>query len=222
MRKNSFFTLALPALASCLALLAQQTAMAPATTERPLADRVHTFERAERDSWQKPDEVVKAIGLKPGIVVADIGAGSGYFTRRFAKAVQPNGKVYAVDIDKEVLNYLKEHTDKDLLNNIVIVNSTPDDPVLPENSIDVAFFCDTSHHIVHRVALYEKVGRALKPGGRMVNIDLSPDFPEHPHKYEELIPRWQAVCEGEQAGFRLASEPKILLPRAYFLVFRKK
>lgn len=222
MSKHLLRTFALLALLSCVTLRAQQTGMAPATTERPLADRVHTFERPERDQWQKPDEVVKLIGLKPGMVVADIGAGSGYFTRRFAKAVEPGGKVYAVDIDKEVLGYLKEQTDKLGLTNIVLDLSTPDDPMLPENSIDVAFFSDTTHHIVHRVLLYGKVRQALKPGGRLVNIDVSPDAPEHPHKAEELIPRWQAVCEAEQAGFRLGKDLKILEPRAYFLIFEKK
>src|SRR5216684_286013 len=104
----------------------QQKSMPPPSQNRPLQDRIASMERAERDEWQKPDEVVKALALKNGEVVADIGAGTGYFARRLAKAVAPDGKVYAVDIAADVLGYLKERAEKENLHNIVTIVSKED------------------------------------------------------------------------------------------------
>src|SRR5262249_11599845 len=129
----------------------RQERMPPPSQERPLSHRVESFERPERASWQKPDEVVQALGVKNGDVVADIGAGTGYFTRRFAKAVEPDGKVYAVDVAADVLDYLKERADQEGLRNIVTIVSRDDDPMLPQGAVDLAFFCDTTHHIAGRV-----------------------------------------------------------------------
>ncbi len=127
-------TLSKPALPIFLFLAAacthRQERMPPRTQDRPLADRINSFERSERDSWQKPDEVVQALALKNGEVVADIGAGSGYFTRRFAKAVAPEGKVYAVDVAADVLGYLQEQADKEGLHNIETIASRENDPML--------------------------------------------------------------------------------------------
>jgi predicted methyltransferase len=110
---------------------AQQKSMPPRTQDRPLQERIESMERAQRDEWQKPDEVVKALELKPGDVVADVGAGSGYFTRRIAKAVALGGKVYAVDVAADILGYLKERADREGLRNIVTIVSQPGDPMLP-------------------------------------------------------------------------------------------
>jgi len=119
---------------------AQQKSMPPRTQDRPLESRIETMERAQRDEWQKPDEVVRALDLKPGEVVADVGAGSGYFTRRLAIVVAPVGKVYAVDVAPDVLGYLKERADREGLHNIVTIVSQPTDPMLPVNSVDLVFF----------------------------------------------------------------------------------
>src|SRR5215472_11326233 len=135
----------------------QQERMPPRTQDRPLEDRIKSGERPERDSWQKPDEIVQALALKNGDVVADIGAGTGYFTRRLAKAVAPDGKVYAVDVAADVLGYLKERADKENLHNIVIDVSRPEDPLLPANSLDLAFFCDVTHHLENRTSYYRKL-----------------------------------------------------------------
>ncbi len=167
------------------------------------------------------DEVVKALELKKGDVVADIGAGTGYFTRRFAKAAAPDGKVYAVDVAADVLGYLKEQAEKQNLHNIETIVSREDDPMLPANSVDLAFFCDTTHHIAKRVDFYRKLSPALKEHGRMAIIDYPPDGPQHPHNPEELVPRSQVIDEAEEAGFKLIEDFKFL-PRHYFLVFQKK
>jgi arsenite methyltransferase len=199
---------------------AQQKSMPPRTQDRPLDSRIETMERAQRDEWQKPDEVVKALDLKPGDVVADVGAGSGYFTRRLAKVVAPAGKVYAVDVAADILAYLKERAEREGLRNIVTIVSQPDDPMLPAKSVDLVFFCDTTHHIDHRVAFYRKLAPAVKAHGRMAIIDYPPDSPHAPHQPEQLVPRSQVISEAEQAGFKFVKDFQFL-PYHYFLMFEK-
>jgi ubiquinone/menaquinone biosynthesis C-methylase UbiE len=220
MRRSAMKKFVLLAAIACAAAYAQQKSMPPATTERPLAERVASFERPERIERMKPDEVIKALDIKNGTVMADIGAGSGAMTRRFAKVVAPKGKVYAVDIDGEILDYLKEEARKQNLTSIVTIKSTEDDPMLPKDSIELAFFSDTTHHIAHRVVLYRNLMPALKKGGRMAIIDVGPDAPGHPHKAEELVPKDQVIREAEEAGFRFVKEFPFL-PRDYFLLFEK-
>ena len=118
-----------------------------------------------RDEWQKPHEVVMALNLKPEDTVADIGAGTGYFSRRFARHA---GKVFAVDIDSGLL----EMAGKDAPPALTTVLAKPDDPTLAAASVDVIFFCDVVHHIENRAAYYQKLKTALKPGGRIVIIDF--------------------------------------------------
>ena len=198
----------------------RQTEMPRVTTARPLSERVADYERAERDSWQEPDRVVQSLGLQPGQAVADIGSGTGYFSRRFSKAVGPNGKVYAVDIAQDILDYSRQEAEKLGLTNIVYVHSKPDDPMLPPNSVDLAFFADVTHHIANRSEFYRKLSVAIKPGGRIAIVDFPPDAPKHPHNPEQLVPRAEAIQEAEAAGFALKDEYKYL-PRQYYLIFQK-
>lgn len=212
------------ALLLCAIAPAQQKSI-PQSSGRSTAERAANFERAERDQWQKPDEVIKALEVKNGTVIADIGAGSGYFSRRFAKAVAPQGKVYAVDIDKEILEYLEKRAREEKISNIEIVASKEDDPTLPENSIDLVFFADTTHHIANRVNFYRTLSKALKKGARMAIIDYPPEAHDKGfcrHLPEELVPTSQVISEAEEAGFKKAKEFDFLLPRQYFLVFEKK
>lgn len=199
---------------------AQQISMPPKSEDRPLKDRIASMERPQRDAWMKPDEVVKALELKNGEVVADIGAGSGYFSRRFARAVAPDGKVYAVDIASDILAYLKERAEKENLRDLVTVVSRPDDPMLSANSVDLAFFCDTTHHIENRVHFYRALFPAIKEHSRMAIIDYPPDSPHAPHKPDQLVPRSQVISEAEEAGFKYVKEFKFL-PYNYFLIFEK-
>src|SRR5712692_6798583 len=157
-----------------------QERMPPRTQDRPLEDRIKSGERPERESWQKPDEIVQALALKNGDVVADIGAGTGYFTRRLAKAVAPDGKVYAVDVAADVLGYLEEQVNKEGLRNIVTVVSREDDPMLPKNAVDLAFFCDTTHHIANRIDFYRRMGPGLKEHGRLAIVDYFPGSQRNP------------------------------------------
>src|SRR5713101_8594965 len=176
-----------------------------------------------RDRWQMPNEVLAALDLKRGDVVADIGAGTGYFTTRFAQAVGPRGKAYAVDIDAHVLEYLKKEARKQNLNNVEMVVSREDDPSLPAGSVNLAFFCDTVHEIAERVSFYRKVRQALKSNGRMAVIDSIPPPARQGGGAQvsgRQVSRDSTVREAEQAGFRLVKEQKFL-PRQFFLVFKR-
>lgn len=166
-----------------------------------------------RDAWQKPHEVVMALELKPGDTVADIGAGTGYFARRFAMHA---GKVYAVDIDEKLLKIAAGKAPK----GIVTVLADPDDPKLPAGSIDLIFICDVLHHIENRPAYYRKLATALKPGGRIVNIDFyKKDLPMGPPMAMKLSEE-QVKAEFEKAGFHLTKSLTIL-PYQYFLEFHR-
>ena len=198
-----------------------QQRMPPRTQDRPLQDRIKSGERSERESWQKPDEVVRALSLRNGDAVADIGAGTGYFARRLATAVAPDGKVYAVDVAADVLGYLQEEARKEGIRNIVSIVSQEDDPLLPGNAVDLVFFCDTTHHIGNRTDFYRRMLPGLKRHARLAIIDYPPGADHAPHPPEQLVPRWQAISEAEEAGFKLVEEFPFL-PRQYFLIFERR
>jgi arsenite methyltransferase len=174
---------------------------------------VRVLEDPQRDVWQKPHEVVMALGLKTTETVADIGAGSGYFTRRFAMHA---GKVYAVDIDAKLL----EAAMKDAPKNVEAVLATPDDPMLPAASVDTIFFCDVLHHIDGRAAYYPKLAKALKPGGRIVAIEFyKKPLPLGPPESMKISEE-ELVAELKAAGFRKTNSFDFL-PYQYFMVFER-
>ncbi len=171
------------------------------------------LEDPSRDEWQKPHDVVMALDLKPTDTIADIGAGTGYFARRFAMHA---GKVYAVDIDQKLLDIAA----KDAPANLKTVLATADDPRLPDGSVDVIFFCDVLHHIEHRAAYYPKLAKALKPGGRIVVIEFyKKDMPIGPPPSMKLSDD-EVTAEFRNAGFTLSKRLDIL-PYQYYLFFNK-
>ena len=175
----------------------------------------------ERDSWQKPEEVVRALGLKPGATIADVGAGTGYFTVRFARPVGPKGRVLAVDIDPKLLERVRQRSADVKLENVETVLAAADDPHLRAGSVDVIFICDVIHHIENRPAYYKLLGRALKPGGRLAIVDFHKrPMPVGP-SIEMKIAREELIREVEGSGFRLAREHR-MLPHQYFLIFGRK
>ncbi len=172
------------------------------------------LEDPSRDQWQKPHEVVTALNLKPGEVIADIGAGTGYFARRFARHA---AKVYAVDIDEQLLAI----AGKDAPPNLQTVLAAPDDPRLPDASLDTAFFCDVLHHIQNRASYYAKLAKALKPGGRIVLVDFhKKPLPVGPPP-EMKLSEQTVIAEFKQAGFKLQRRFDVL-PYQYFLVFTRR
>ena len=145
------------------------------------------LDSTERNHDQKPSQVIDALKVKPGMAVADLGSGSGYFTRRFIEAVTETGMVYAIDIEPEMLAYTKEsvihmHT----AYTAEFILARPDSPKLPFESIDLLFVCNTIHHLEERSNYFRNLRSSLKPGARIAIIDFYPDersgdlgFPKH-------------------------------------------
>jgi ubiquinone/menaquinone biosynthesis C-methylase UbiE len=164
-----------------------------------------------RDEWQKPHEVMMALKLKPTDVVADIGAGTGYFARRFAMHA---AKVYAVDIDAGLLAIAAKSAPV----NLVTIVSKADDPLLAPASVDVIFFCDVLHHLENRPDYYRVMSAALKRDGRVVVVDFrKPPLPIGPPP-EMKLDEETVIAEFKQAGFVL-SRREAFLPYQYFLEF---
>jgi len=191
------------------------TAQVPHQQHPPSSQEyARVLEDPSRDEWQKPHEVVMALDLKPAEVIADIGAGTGYFARRFAHHA---GKVYAVDTDEKLLAKAQEGAAE----NLQTILAAPDDPRLPAASVDTIFFCDVLHHIENRSAYYPKLARALKPGGRIVVIDFyKKELPVGPPASMKLSDK-EVISEFRAAGFALAKQLDVL-PYQYYLVFEKR
>jgi predicted methyltransferase len=175
------------------------------------------FDDPKRDAWQKPHEVIQALGLKPDAVVADIGAGTGYFSTRLAHMV-PKGRVYAVDTEPDMVKHLNERAKRDGLKNLSAIAGAPNDPRLPQK-VDVALLVDVYHHIGERERYFSSLASHLKPGGRVAIIDFRMDSPDGPPKAARIEPE-RVKAEMKRAGFETAQEHSFL-PNQYFLVFRR-
>jgi ubiquinone/menaquinone biosynthesis C-methylase UbiE len=174
-----------------------------------------------RDAYQKPHEVLTALNLKAGEVIADIGAGSGYFTFRLAHQVGPKGKVYAVDVSPDMIRYLNRRIRDQKVANVVSVLADPDDPLLAQQSVNRFFICDVWHHIENPAKYLSTMKKMLKPGGEIVMIDFhKKELPFGPPA-QMKIAREDLVKQMDANGFRLAKE-HTFLPYQYFLVFAPK
>lgn len=162
-----------------LAFAATRSAAAGQIGSRPAAEWIPHLEEASRVAGLKIDEVVKIIGVRPGMVVADIGSGSGVFTRPFAKATGAGGKAIAVDIDTALLSYISERANKEGIKNIQTHLAVPDDAKLTPASVDVAFFHDVLHHIEHRDVYMKNLAKYIKPNGRIVIIENATHSRQH-------------------------------------------
>ena len=180
------------------------------------------LERPGRDEEQRPDEIVRTMGLRPGAVVADLGAGTGYFTRRLAKAVGQSGRVYAVDIQPEMLRLLKENIEKAGIRNVVPVLGESDDPNLPRGSLDWILLVDVYHELQQPKATLVKMREALKPAGKVALVEYRLEGLTALHVREEhRMSTKQVLSEWEPAGFRVV-ELYEFLPTQHFFVFEKK
>ena len=181
---------------------------------------IEHLEDPSRNQWQQPEKVMKALAIRPGETIADLGSGPGYFTLRFARAVGPRGKVFAIDISPGMLAYLKKQAAAAHLTNIEPILSKPDSPELPPASVDMIFICDTLHHIPNRAQYFPLLFRALKPGGRLVNIDFyKRKLPVGP-PVRIKIAKPEMIKEAEAAGFHLVKQFSFL-EYQYFLVFER-
>lgn len=147
-----------------------------AVTGCSTATRIDWTSIFSRQGWQRTDEVVRRLELRPGDHVADIGAGDGYFSFFLADAVGPEGRVYAVDVDPDAVRQVEERAREGGYANVVAVLAKPEDPLLPDRSIDLAFLCNAYHHIDDRVPYFERLHADLGPGGRVAVIDVKEGF----------------------------------------------
>jgi len=181
---------------------------------------IKVFESDERINWQMPKEIIETLWVKEGYTVADIGAGSGYFTQFFTKSVGKSGKVYATDVDQGFIDFLNKRVKNEEWKNVSVQKTPYGDPELPPKSCDIIFFSDTWHHLSNRPQYLGKLYKALKDDGRLVIVDFRyyqlPRTPPLDHR----IPRKQVVKVVRENGFKLHGE-FFFLPRQYFLVFKK-
>lgn len=182
---------------------------------------VERFEIESREVFAKREEIVNAMNLKPGMVVADIGAGTGLFTRLFASKLSADGRVLAVDIAQKFLDHIEITSRERKLRNVETVLCKDDSTELPANSVNVAFICDTYHHFEYPQKTMTSLRKALKPGGRVYVLDFK--------RIEGVSSEWtmghvragQEVFEAEilAAGFRKVAEVKDIVEENYMLVF---
>jgi ubiquinone/menaquinone biosynthesis C-methylase UbiE len=192
-----------------------------ATARHAFDDVAHwsrVFDDPERDAWQKPAELVAALGLAPGATVADLGAGTGYFARHLVNAVGPRGTVLAADTEPALVEHLRRRAEQEGFANLVPILASADNPRLPTGTSDVVLIVDTWHHIDDRVAYARRLSSALATTGRVVIVDWQKhDLPVGPPPDHKLA-REQVIDELTQAGYRLVAEPDVL-PYQYVLVF---
>ena len=178
------------------------------------------YQGVNRNDWQQPQKVIAALKLQPGAVVADLGAGGGYFTFRLAEAVGPTGKVYAIDIDPDMVELIAKTAKEKALAHIEPVLAKPDDPLLPKAGVDLIFTSNTYHHIDKRAIYFANLRQYLRAGGKVAILDFDrrawlEGLLRH-YTPSEFIQR-----EMEQAGYRLLEEFDFL-DRQSFLVFAPK
>jgi predicted methyltransferase len=213
------------ALCAGVSLVAQQPQAKPAPQSKP--DHMHhrfddperyakSFDDPARDKWQMPERVLEVLELTPDMSVADIGAGTGYFTVRIAKVV-PRGTVYAVDLEQPMLDHIRNRATAEKLPNVSPVLATSASPNLPK-PVDLVIIVDTYHHLPSRPAYFRGLTKSLMPDGRVVIIDFRKDSPEGP-PVEFRFDADQIIREMTEAGYRLDARHDFL-PRQHFLVFR--
>ncbi len=173
------------------------------------------FDDPARDAWQRPDEVVRWLALAPDARVADLGAGTGYFAVRLARAV-PNGRVWAEDIEPSLVGHMQQRFARESITNAFAILGTPEHPLLSE-PVDLALVVDTYHHISNRPAFFQRVRDRLRPGGRVVIVDFRADAPMGPPREHRLSPAVVTQEMGE-AGFH-AGPTFDALPNQYVLSF---
>jgi FkbM family methyltransferase len=178
------------------------------------------LERPEREREEKPAQLIESLGLEPGLEVADIGAGTGYFTWRLAEAVGREGLVYAVDIQPEMLEKLDRNMKARRLENYEPIRGTATDPKLPENSLDLALMVDVYHEFSHPSEMLRAISKALKPGGRLVFVEYRAEDPSVPIKRLHKMSKKQVIKEAEASRFEYVRTIDVL-PRQHIVIVRR-
>lgn len=173
------------------------------------------FDDPSRDAWQQPDRVIAALALSPAMTVADVGAGTGYFTVRLARAV-PQGEVIATDIEPDMVRYLGERARREHLPNVKTVLAGADDPHLAPGSVDRILVVDVWHHVADRARYAAGLARALRPGGKLAIVDFTASATRGPPRRHRLAPE-TIVADLRGAGLDASVDPTVL-PEQYIVV----
>jgi ubiquinone/menaquinone biosynthesis C-methylase UbiE len=180
------------------------------------------LERSEREKEEEPAKLIEALAVKEGMVVADVGAGSGYHSFRLAPLVGDKGKVLAVDIQQEMLDLMTARANKEKVTNVETVKGTDKDPKLPEGKVDLIFMVDVYHEFEHPYEMTEKLVASLKPGGRLVFVEFREEDPKVPIKAVHKMSERQVIKE--MAEFPVLEHTKTYdkLPWQHVIIFTKK
>jgi ubiquinone/menaquinone biosynthesis C-methylase UbiE len=210
------------------AVAAALGAAAPAQGTHPISGRAIArvmgheaadwLDRPERAQEEQPDRALDAIGIPAGAAVADVGAGTGYFTIRLSRRVGDRGKVYATDIQREMLARLDRRLKADSIGNVELVQSTEDDPGLPPQSVDLVLMVDVYHELARPQQTLRRLRTALRPRGRLVLIEYRKEDPAVPIRLDHKMSVKEARQELEAEGFVLARQSDVL-PRQHILIF---
>lgn len=190
---------------------------------RPAEQWAITLESGRRMEALEIEQVVREIGMQPGDVVAEIGAGTGIFSVSLARAVSPGGEVYAVEVDEGFLPMIASKAEQAGMTNVHPLLGEFEDPDLPRNDIDVAFFHDVLHHIADRGPYIRTTAEYLKPGGRIVVVDYDKNLPGNPHanQPEMLISPAEVDAWMQDAGLRLTRRVE-MFPDKFYVIYTKQ
>ncbi|KUO40506.1 MAG: hypothetical protein AVW06_05130 [Hadesarchaea archaeon DG-33-1] len=182
------------------------------------------FNKKASDPKSKPDQILETLGLQPGQNIADIGAGGGYFSIRFADAVGREGKVYAVDTNPEFLEFIRNSVKEKGLNNVETVLAAEDKIILPERSLDFIFLRNVYHHLPNRAEYFRNLKALLKPGGKIVIVEYKRGGGLFSFRriFGHYVPREIIVEEMEEAGYRLEKGFDFLPKQSFTIFFPKK
>jgi ubiquinone/menaquinone biosynthesis C-methylase UbiE len=214
-------------LGGCIAVLAASLAGVASTQERrptPVmgVQGAPWLEREGREKEQRPDEIIRTMGLRDGSVVADLGCGTGWFARRLARAVAPSGRVYAIDIQPEMLDLMKGYLAKEQITNVVALLGTADDPKLPPGALDWVLMVDVYHELQEPKAMLARIRESLKPQGKVALIEYRAEGDSATHiRLEHRMSVEQILKEWAPAGFHMVARHEDL-PTQHFLVFEKE
>jgi predicted methyltransferase len=206
-------------LVAALLLAAASTTVAQHSGLFP-PEQLGTLEAADRDAWQRPDQIMDALLIAEGSAVADLGAGGGWFTIRLAGRVGPNGIVYAEDVQPQMIEAIRRRVNRAGLSNVQTILGTPSDPLLPA-PVDAVLIVDAYHEMEEPVVMLRNVAAALKPAGRLGIVEYKKDGWGPGPPMEERMDPERVIRDAEAAGLRLISRENFLRYQ-YMLVFRRQ
>ena len=197
---------------------------APAAQSRPRhgnlfdPENLGLLEGPDRDAWQQPGRIMDALGIGDGSTVADLGAGGGWFTVRIARRVGPNGRVYAEDVQRQMIESIERRVQREGFRNVRAILGTDTDPKLPRVSCDAVLIVDAYHEVEDRVTLLENVREALAPNGRLGIVDFRTDGGGPGPDIDERVDPAVVIADAKRAGLRLIAN-ETFLPYQYLLIF---